>query len=165
MSFARSMRHLFSFGSARRHFPARVLDAIQKTIAAIEAKQLEQVVFAVEGALSLPELRRCRTPRQRAQEVFGHLRVWDTQYNSGVLIYVLLADRAIEVVADRGIAAKVEQSAWDGICAQMQQRFAAGEFEQGAMQGVAAVGELLARHFPSDGSARANELPDRPVVL
>jgi uncharacterized membrane protein len=93
------------------------------------------------------------------------LRVWDTHHNSGVLIYVLLADRAIEILADRGIAAKVAEAEWKSICARMQQRFAAGEFEHGAIEGVRAVGDILSRHFPADGSAKANELPDRPVVL
>ncbi len=106
-----------------------------------------------------------RTPRERAHTAFAHLRVWDTQHNSGVLIYVLLADRAIEILADRGIGAKVDKSEWQSICVQMQKRFAAGEFERGAVEGVTAVNAILARHFPADGAARNNELSDRPVVL
>lgn len=165
MKAARILRHAFAEGSARRHFPARTLDAIQRAIADGEKRHAGQVVFAVEGALPLRDLLRGRTPRQRAHEVFGHLHVWDTRHNSGVLIYALLSDRAIEILADRGIAAKVDASEWKSICTQMQQGFAAGEFERGAIDGVNAVGNLLAKHFPADGTPRDNELPDRSVVL
>jgi uncharacterized membrane protein len=165
MNLARLFRHLFAEGSARRHFPSPALDAIQQAIAAGERRHQDQVCFAAEGALALGALWRDRTPRQRALEVFAHLRVWDTAHNSGVLIYVLLADHAIEVVADRGIAALVPESDWVAICQRMQAHFAAGSFELGAVEGVTAVSDILAQHFPADGSARANELPDRPVVL
>ena len=165
MNLTRIFRHLIAEGSARRHFPERVLDAIQQAVAAGERRHHEQVCFAAEGALPLGALWRGRTSRARAHEVFAHLRVWDTERNSGVLVYVLLADHAIEIVADRGIAAKVDESEWKSICEQMQQRFATGEFERGAVEGVIAVSDILVRHFPADGSARTNELPDRPVVL
>ncbi|MGH8090125.1 MAG: TPM domain-containing protein [Rudaea sp.] len=159
------LRHTFAEGSARRRFPSHVLDAVQKAIANGEREHSGQVMFAVEGTLPLRDLARGRSARQRAHEVFAHLRVWDTRHNSGVLIYVLLADRAIEIIADRGIAAKVGEAEWKSICTQMQQGFTAGAFEHGAVEGVNAVNEILARHFPADGAARANELPDRPVVL
>lgn len=161
----RMLRHAIAEGSARRKFPARTLDAIRKAIADGEKRHAGQVMFAAEGALPLRELARGRNARQRAHEVFGHLRVWDTHHNTGVLIYVLLSDHAIEILADRGIAAKVGESEWKSICTQMQERFAAGEFERGAIEGVNAAGELLARHFPADGAPRSNELPDRPMVL
>ena len=165
MRLARAMRHVVVEGSARRRFPARTLNAIQKAIADAERRHAGQIVFAVEGALPLRDLVRGRSPRQRAHEVFAHLRVWDTHQNSGVLIYVLLADHAIEILADRGIAAKVPEAEWKSVCTQMQRRFAAGEFEGGAIEAVNAASEILARHFPADAPPRANELPDRPVVL
>lgn len=165
MRLSRIFRHLISEGSARRHFPEPVLDAIQRAVAAGELRHQEQVCFAAEGALPSRELWRGRTPRERAREVFAHLRVWDTDHNTGVLIYVLLADRAIEILADRGIAVRVAESDWVDICKRMQVHFIAGEFERGAVEGVTAVSDILARHFPADGSARVNELPDRPVVL
>ena len=149
----------------RRHFSASVLDAVQKAIAAGEQQHQGQVCFAIEGALPLRELARGRSPRARAQEVFAHLRVWDTEHNSGVLIYVLLADHAIEIVADRGIAARVAQSEWQALCDRMRDRFAGGDYERGAVEGVSAASAILARHFPADGSVKANELPDRPVLL
>ncbi|MGA9335909.1 MAG: TPM domain-containing protein [Rudaea sp.] len=166
MNLVRILRHLIVEGSARRRFPERVLDAIQHTVAAGERRHHEQVCFAAEGALSFGALWQGISPRDRAQEVFARLRVWDTQRNSGVLIYVLLADHAIEIVADRGIAAQVDAKQWESICTQMEKRFVAGEFEQGAIEGVTAVSDILAKHFPRDeNSSAANELPDRPVLL
>ena len=161
----RGLRHVLAEGSARRQFPPRVLDAIRNAIVDGEKRHAGQVMFAVEGALPVSDLLRRRTPRQRAHEVFAHLRVWDTHHNAGVLIYVLLADHAIEILADRGIAAKVDASEWNSVCTQMQQRFAAGEFERGAVEGVNAVNEILAKHFPAAGTPPANELPDRTIVL
>jgi len=165
MTISRLFKHAFSAGSARRRFPARVLDAIQQAIAQGETRHQDQVCFAIEGALPAARVLRGLTPRARADEVFSHLRVWDTRNNSGVLIYVLVADRAIEVLADRGIAARVAESEWAAICAAMRERFVKGEFEQGAIEGVTRVSDLLAQHFPADGSAKPNELPDRPVIL
>lgn len=165
MGAIRMLRHVCAEGSARRQFHARTLDAIQHAVADGEKRHSGQVMFAVEGALPLHDLVRGRSARARAREVFAHLRVWDTKHNSGVLIYVLLADHAIEILADRGIAAKVDEGEWKSICTQMQQRFAAGEFERGAVDGVRAVADILAKHFPADGSAKTNELPDRPVLL
>jgi uncharacterized membrane protein len=164
MSIARYFPLISRF-AARRHFSAPVLDAIQKAIAAGEQQHQGQVCFAIEGALPLRDVAHGRTARARAHEVFAHLHVWDTEHNSGVLIYVLLADRAIEIVADRGIAAKVAETEWMDICKRMQTHFAAGEYERGAVEGVSSVSAILAQHFPADGRPRPNELPDRPVTL
>jgi uncharacterized membrane protein len=97
--------------------------------------------------------------------VFARLRVWNTELNSGVLVYILLADHAIEIVADRGVSKKIDASEWPVICAQMQQHFIRADYERGAMAGVEAIGELLARHFPANGARNDDELPDRPVLL
>jgi uncharacterized membrane protein len=149
----------------RRHFPATVLDAIQNAIAAGEQQHQGQVCFAIEGAMPLRERARGRMPRERAQGVFAHLGVWNTEHNSGVLIYVLLAERAIEIVADRGVAARVAQGEWQALCERMRDRFASSEYERGAIEGVRAVSEILAQHFPANGVVARNELPDRPFVL
>jgi len=165
MDVIRIFRHLFAEGSGRRHFPSATLDAIQRAIAEGEERHDGQVCFAIEGALPLRNLFGGQSARDRANEVFAHLRVWDTERNSGVLIYVLLPDHAIEIVADRGIAARVAPAEWQAMCDRLRERFAAGEFERGAVEGVAAASAILAVHFPADASARPNELPDRPVVL
>ena len=149
----------------RRLFPQTTLDAIHHAIAAGEKRHEGEVCFAIEQAMPWRDLMRGRSARERAQDVFAQLRVWDTQHNSGVLVYVLEAEHAIEIVADRGIAARVDQQEWQRICDHMRERFAAREYERGAIDGVNAVSDVLARHFPDDGSASRNELADAPVVL
>ena len=128
MNLGRILRHLFAEGSGRRRFPAQTLDAIRQAIASGEQRHAGQVCFVIEGALPLSELWRDRGARDRAAEVFARLRVWDTEHNSGVLIYVLLPDHAIEILADRGIAARVDAAQWQAICERMRARFVAGEF-------------------------------------
>ncbi|GAA0722235.1 TPM domain-containing protein [Dokdonella soli] len=161
----RWIRHLFDLSSAKRHFPPATLDSIQRAIAASEHRHLGEIVFAVEGSLPLAEAVRKRTPRERAHEVFARLHVWNTEHNTGVLVYILLAEHAIEIVADRAVAAKIDQAQWQPICAVMQQHFSAGDYERGAVAGVAAIGELLIRHFPANGEPKLDELPDRPILL
>ncbi|HEY0230635.1 MAG TPA: TPM domain-containing protein [Dokdonella sp.] len=134
-------------------------------MAASEHRHSGEIVFAVEGSLPQAELLRGLESRRRAHEVFAHLRVWNTEHNTGVLVYVLLADHAIEIVADRGIAAKVAEDEWRAVCTLMQQHFSAGNYEAGALAGVDAITQILMRHFPADGRRNADELPDRPVLL
>ncbi len=162
----RWLRHLFDLSSGKRHFPAATLDAVQHAIAASEHRHHGEIVFAVEGSLAPADLWRGVSARARAEEVFAHLRVWNTEANTGVLVYVLLADHAIEIVADRAVAREIEAREWAPICTSMQQHFRAGEYERGAVAGVDAIGALLERHFPADGGRRdRDELPDRPVLL
>jgi uncharacterized membrane protein len=159
----RMIRHLFV--SSKRHFPPARLDAIQHAISASEHRHHGEIVFAVEGSLPFADVVRGRGARDRANEVFARLRVWNTEHNTGVLIYLLLADHAIEIVADRGVAREIPEHEWAPICALMQDYFRRGDYEHGALEGVAAVGELLARHFPANGERNPDELPDRPVLL
>ena len=161
----RWIRHLFAGVRTRQLFPKPALDHIRDAIAAGEVRHSGQVCFAIEEALPWRDLARGRSVRERAQDVFAQLRVWDTHHNSGVLIYVLIAEHMIEIVADRGIAARVPATDWQAICDRVRQCFAAGEFERGAIEGVTAVSEVLARNFPADGSGRGNELSDAPVML
>jgi len=165
MNLKRIMRHL-SIGRAavRRIFPPRALDVIERTIHETEAKHAGQIRFAIEASLELAPLLAGKTAQQRAIEVFSKLRVWDTEHNNGVLIYMLLADRDVEIVADRGIHVKLGQEPWAAICREMEAAFRAGNFESGVLAGIHAVGEHLSRHFPAHGG-KINEIPDRPVVL
>ena len=165
MKFKRIMKHL-STGRAtvRRVFPLRTLDTIEQAIRSTEARHAGQIRFAVEAALELAPLLAGQTGQQRAIEVFSKLRVWDTEHNNGVLIYLLLADRDVEIVADRGIHVKLGKEVWEAICREMEAAFREGHFEAGVLAGIHAVGEHLSRHFPAR-SGKANEMPDRPVVL
>ncbi|HTS52102.1 MAG TPA: TPM domain-containing protein [Burkholderiales bacterium] len=164
MDLKRVFRHLFTtMWSVRRAFPASSLRAVERAIRETEATHEGQVRFAVEHALDLPQLLAGRSARARALDVFSQLRVWDTQHNNGVLIYLLLADRDVEIIADRGVHAHVGQG-WEPICRRMEQRFGRAEYEAGVVEGVHAVGEHLRRHFPARPAGR-NELPDEPAVL
>ena len=165
MNIQRLLRHLATTGGAvRRAFPPRTLDAIEQAIRAGESQHGGQLRFVVEGALDGSPLWRDQSPRERALDLFAHMGVWDTAHNSGVLIYVLLADRAVEVVADRGIHACCGADMWSGVCQRMEAQFAQGHFEAGSMEGIAAVSHLLMQHFPRD-AGDGNELPDRPVLF
>ncbi|MEH2624614.1 putative membrane protein [Bradyrhizobium sp. AZCC 1719] len=165
MSIGRITRHLLQHHwRRRRDFPPAVLARIERAIKAGEATHSGQVRFVVEGALDGAPLFRNQPARERALDVFSHLRIWDTADNNGVLIYLLLADHDVEIVADRGINAKVGAAGWENICKEMEADFRAGDFERGVIKGVAAVSRELATHFPKAGGG-PNELPDTPVVI
>ena len=166
MNLGRALRHLFAtHWSTRRRFTQKVLSDIETTISQVESQHAGEIRFVVETALHPAELWRDLTPRQRALQVFAHLGVWDTLHNNGVLIYVLLADRAVEILADRGIAAQVAAGEWDQICREVERHYRAGDFGRGSVAGVLQVGRLLERHFPGSRGAGANELPNQPVLL
>ena len=165
MKLQRLLRHLLSTRfSTRRRFPLSVREAIEQAIRDCEAHHAGEIRFVVETAFDLPELWHDLAPRQRALELFGRLGVWDTAHNNGVLIYVDVADRVVEIVADRGIAARVPQAEWGAVCRQMEHHFRAGRFREGSIVGIAGVGALLGRHFPGK-AAGGHELPDQPVLL
>lgn len=162
----RFWRHLATdHRSAGRAFPDTVLRRIEATIAAGERLHCGQVRFVVESALPLARVAKALSPRERALEVFGLMRVWDTEDNAGVLVYVLLADRDVEIVADRGIHRKVGAPEWEDVCRAMEAAFRDGRFAEGAEAGVGRVNALLTQHFPRGPGDAANELPDRPVIL
>jgi uncharacterized membrane protein len=163
MAWRRILRHLaMPPWRLRRVLPRTTMQAIEAAIGASERTHGGQICFAVETALDLVPLARGQAARERALEVFAHLRVWDTEHNNGVLIYLLLADRDVEIVADRGIAARVGSAEWEAICVAMEAAFRAGRFEQGALEGIRAVGEMLARHYPGRG---ADALSNAPFLL
>jgi len=147
-----------------RAFPSTALARIEQAIAAGERMHRGQLCFVVEGALPPLRVLHKLTPRERALEVFGLLRVWDTEENAGVLVYLLLADRDVEIVADRGIDRRVDAGTWQAICTRMETAFAQGRYVEGVVDGIGEISTLLAAHFPHT-SAIGNELPDKPVVL
>jgi uncharacterized membrane protein len=165
MNIRRIGRHLLEHRwRVRRIFSPQVLARIEQAIAAGETTHSGQLRFVVEGALDGKPLFRDQPARERALDIFSHLRIWDTAHNNGVLIYLLLADRQVEIVADRGIDALVGAAGWEKICAGMESDFGAGNFQPGVIKGIEAVSRQLAAHFPEHGVG-PNELPDAPVVL
>lgn len=165
MNIQRIARHLLvADGQIRRAFGGDALNKIEQAIQASETAHRGEIRFVVEAALDGTPLFKGQSTRERAIDLFSQLRVWDTQDNTGVLIYLLLADRAVEIVADRGIAARVDAQEWSKVCRQMEASFGQSNFEGGAVSGVQAVTQHLVKHFPADGP-NVNELPDRPVVL
>ena len=159
------LRHLFlPDWLALRGFPRATLDAIEQAVRESEALHSAELRFVVEGSLDIPRLLHGVTSRARATELFSSLRVWDTEENSGVLIYLQMVDRRIEILADRGVAARVAQTSWDAICRTMEVALREGRHQESALHGVREITALLARHFPA-GSRDADELPDRPLLL
>jgi uncharacterized membrane protein YgcG len=163
MAWRRIIRHLATPPWRVRQVLRRpTMQAIERAIRESEKTHRGQIRFAVEATLDTLPLLRGQTARERAIEVFSQLRVWDTEHNNGVLIYLLLADRDVEILADRGIHARIGAEEWERVCREMEAAFRTGRFEDGALAGIRAVGALLAQHFPGTGG---HELPDRPVVL
>lgn len=165
MNLRRIARHLFALpGSVGRALPPAAMAQIEKAIKASEAQHRGEIRFATEGALDSAPLFAGQSAHERALEVFSLLRVWDTAENNGVLIYLLLADRNVEIVVDRGIHSRVGAAEWEKICRRMEAAFARDEFLDGVLAGIGAVSALLAQHYPARPGDR-NELPDKPVVL
>lgn len=163
---ARLLKHrLLDEGDARRMLGKDALARIEASVAASEKRHSGEIRVVVEAGLPLSYLRRKATPRDRAVALFGKLGVWDTERNNGVLIYLLLAERAIEIVADRGLNRVVSTNEWAEIAASMQSAFQAADFEGGLLRAVDAVDALLVRHFAArPGDVDVNELPDAPLL-
>jgi uncharacterized membrane protein len=165
MDLKRIARHLFAMpGAVNRALPRSAMAAIEQAIARSETGHTGEIRLAVEDALDGAALFAGQSARSRAVDVFSQLRVWDTEQNNGVLIYLLLADRDIEIVADRGINAKVAPQEWEAICRRMEAALARGELAGAILAGIEEVARLLAAHFPAR-AGDANELPDEPVAL
>jgi uncharacterized membrane protein len=165
MRLTRIARHLTtSVWRTRALFTAEVLAEIEAAIAAAEAQHAGEIRFVIETALPLRMLWHGVSPRARALELFAHLHVWDTHANNGVLIYVLRADRAVEIIADRGINARVSEQEWLLVCREVESHYRAGRYLEGSRAAVAGVARLLAQHFPAS-RASGNELPNQPILL
>ncbi|MBC7434779.1 MAG: TPM domain-containing protein [Bdellovibrionales bacterium] len=150
---------------ARRAIPAEMAERLRARVAASESRHSGEIRIYIEAGLPLSYLWRKATARERAVAMFGRLRVWDTQDNNGVLIYLLLAERAIELVADRGLNQCVAPAEWQAMVSRMGAAFTEGRYEDGLTQAIAEVSALLVQNYPSrPGQANVNELPDAPVI-
>ncbi len=161
----RWLKHLFSGAwQVRRAFPPHTMQTIEAAIRESETSHHGEIRFAVEAGLDIDALLCGQTARERAIQVFSDLRVWDTEHNNGVLIYLLLADHDVEIVADRGIDARVGALGWHAVCIKIESMLRANRFEEGIRTGIKEVSSHLAQHYPArDGDH--NELPDAPVIL
>jgi uncharacterized membrane protein len=165
VNIKRWFRHAFMLPWRwRMLFPKEVLGSIENAVKQSERQHSAELRFAVENTLALGRVWRGESARQRAIEVFSNLQVWDTEQNSGVLIYLLLADREIHIVADRGIAKRVAQAEWDDIAKAMQKEFLHHDFLGGSLQGIERITALLAAHFPP-GADNPDELSNKPVII
>lgn len=165
MQMKRFFKHLLTAPwLVRRYFSAAAMHNIQAAIRDSELKHSGEIRFVVEAALHPLQLMHGVTSRQRAIELFSQLGIWDTEHNNGVLIYLLLADRRVEVIGDRGIHGRVGTDGWESICKEMESAFRQSHFEAGVLQGIARIAEVLQQHFPTNG-ANHNELPDEPLIL
>lgn len=169
MSLTRLLRHsVATHWHTRALFPRKTRDAIEQAVLLAERTHLGQIRFVIETALTPHQVLRGVSAHDHALDVFSHLRVWDTAHNNGVLIYVQVADRHVEIIADRAFKDRITPGEWSGVCRLMERQFRAGQFEQGAIAGVEAVGALLATHFPpqaGDSLDAAPELPASPTLL
>lgn len=169
MQIGRLIRHAAAtHWRTRMLFPSATLDAIEQAIARVEKSHAGEIRFAIETAMAPLHIINGAAPRHRALDVFAHLRVWDTEHNNGVLIYVQVADRNVEIIADRGFKNRVSSAEWEAVCRLMEEHFRAGRFQIGSIAGVDAIGHLLTRHFPPNPdqpAQSANQLPDRPTLL
>jgi uncharacterized membrane protein len=164
MNIKRIARHLLlTHWQVNRAFPGHTLVAIEKALEASKSAHVGEIRFAAEGALHSAPLFNGQSASQRALDVFSQLRVWDTPHNNGVLIYLLLADGAVEIVADRGIHSKVDPREWETICRTMEAAFKGANFEGGVINGIQAVTQNLTKHFPAS-TADVNEVRDTPLL-
>ena len=166
MNLRRTLKHLaIPQWTVRRAFPAQVAQVVERAVRAAESAHDVELRVVVEGGLPLASLLRDTSSRERAIELFSILRVWDTEKNTGVLIYLQFVDRKIEIVADRGISARVRQQEWDAACAAMANEFREGRFEQGTLAGIEYLTALLKKHLPPPPAGDRDELPDAPIVI
>ena len=166
----RFFKHMTSgVWQVHKHFSESALHNIEKVIAQAETTHEGEICFIVEAGLHPLEVLHKKTPRKRALELFSLFKVWDTEHNSGVLIYLLLADRDVEIIADRGIHQHVGNAEWERICHQMEVKFRHNEFEAGVIEGIAEISALVHKNFPIDHKKptgkKANDIPNKPILL
>ncbi len=167
MNINRIAKHLVTtHWRVNRAFPTKVMIAIESAIKASKTSHVGEIRFAVEGALHGAALAKEQSSRERALEIFSQRRIWDTEHRNGLLIYLLLADRAVEIVADRGINAKVNAHEWDSICRTMESALKQGNYEGGVVSGIQAVTHLLIKHFPTcRASQQSGPAPVEPPSI
>lgn len=150
--------------ACRRAFPEGTLEAIQAAIADGEKLHRAEVRVIIEPSLTMAEVLQGESARERACELFAQYRIWDTEENCGVLVYINLADHQVEIVADRGSARAVHANEWQAVCKTMTQGFAQERYEESVLAALKQLNDLLHRQFPSQGSTE-NELSNQPLIV
>lgn len=165
VSIKRIAKHLtMTEWQVKKAFSAETLNAIEQSIKASETAHTGKIRFVVEGALKFNPLFKRQSAHEHAIDVFSRLRVWDTEDNNGVLIYLLLADHAVEIVADRGIHTRVGTAEWQKICRKMKSDFKQANYKEGAIKGIGAMTQLLERHFPSATAVASHVHPKKTAL-
>lgn len=163
--FSRLLKHLFAnSGNTKKYFNKDVLIRIEQAIAQSEMTHSGQIRFVVETSLSPMALYHHQSSRERALEIFSLFRVWDTEENNGVLIYLLMADHDFEIIADRNIHAKAGQDYWVKVCKEMEVLLKNKQFSEGVLLGIERIHEVLRQHYPAE-VITPNELPDHPIII
>lgn len=163
--FSRLKKHLFTTANAAKNtFPESTLKAIEIAIGEGELLHRAEVRLIIEHSLTAQDILRRITSRQRAIDLFSRYRIWDTEENCGVLVYVNLADRKVEIIADRDVARRVTQVEWDAICKIMTDGFSQKEFRDSSTAAIAQLNALLQTHYPANGT-HPNQLPNSPIIL
>lgn len=163
---ARLLAHLLHTPlTTRRAFPANVQESLRAAVATGEQTHRGEIRFVVEGDWPLGDVWSGKSVRERALEIFGLARVWDTAENTGLLVYVLLCEHRVEILADRGLHAAAPNGSWEALCQEMVSAFREGKFESGSLSAIAHINQLLQQHFPAGPEGNPNELPDAPIVL
>lgn len=163
--FTRILRHLrHTRATAKALVPPSTLQAIQACIGAGEAEHRAEVRLVVEAALPLAALLRNESSRARAHELFSHYRIWDTEENSGVLVYINLADHRVEIITDRAVGRVLKHAEWEAVCSTMTRGFAAGIYHDSTLEALVQMNRMLALHFPQT-SHHKNEISNRPLML
>lgn len=161
----RILRHFMtSHWKLKKLFSAEVMQRIGSVIAQAEQKHSGEIRFVVEAVLPWRYLWCRDSTRERALNLFSKLRVWDTEQNTGVLIYLLFAEKSVEIIADRALARAISQPIWDDICLKMKNSFRQGQFEKGVIIGIETISAHLVQHFPSE-NIKTNQLPDQPIIM
>ncbi|GAB4396544.1 MAG: TPM domain-containing protein [Rhodoferax sp.] len=167
---SRLLRHRWQRDDlAQTTLPVEAQQRLAQRIAEGEKRHRGQIRVHIEGALPTSylwtDLPTAEVVKRRALRLFGKLQVWDTEENNGVLIYLLLTERRLEIIADRGIHRRVAPDTWQRISAQMRVAFQSGAYESGLAHAIDTVHALLAAHFPRRADTKTpNELPDEPTL-
>ncbi|MFA7503988.1 MAG: TPM domain-containing protein [Burkholderiaceae bacterium] len=163
--FMRLLRHcLTPDGLAARRFPAGTMDRIEARVTLAERSHGAEIRIAIESALSPSAILAGQSPRERALEVFGGLRVWDTEANNGVLVYLLLADHAVEIIADRAAFGRIDARVWTDACAVLAEACRERREEEGVLAAIDLLDEALVAAFPPRPGG-VDEIPNRPIVV